>query len=153
MGEGPTRKFGLLQDLILIAVAVSPLLDAMFRSRRSLLTRLQPQNISVYYLAKQIISSLPLSGHDTEKEQHEQAQIKAAANLRRLNLQNDESSSESNHGREGSKRAPRGPRKEDLVLNHYENQIAMEVVAPEDIPVGFEGKVQQRSRTRRLLTV
>ena len=31
-------------------------------------------------------------------------------------------------------------RKEDLVLNQYENQIAMEVVAPEDIPVGFEGK-------------
>ena len=33
MGEGPTRKFGLLQDLILIAVAVSPLLDAMLRSQ------------------------------------------------------------------------------------------------------------------------
>jgi hypothetical protein len=144
MGEGPARKFGLLQDLILIAVAVSSLLDTLFRSRRPLLTRLQPQNISVYYLAKQIISSLPLSGHDPEKEQHEQAQIKAAANLRRLNLQNDESSSESNHGREGGKRAPRGPRKEDLVLNQYENQIAMEVVAPEDIPVGFEGRVHQR---------
>lgn len=30
-------------------------------------------------------------------------------------------------------------RTEDLVLNQYESQIAMEVVAPEDIPVGFEG--------------
>jgi ATPase family AAA domain-containing protein 1 len=98
---------------------------------------LQWQNISVYYLAKQIISSLPLSAHDPEKEQHEQAQIKAAANLRRLNLQNEESSSDSSPG-EGGKRA-RGPRKEDLQLNQYENQIAMEVVAPEDIPVGFEG--------------
>jgi ATPase family AAA domain-containing protein 1 len=104
---------------------------------------LHPQNISVYYLAKQIISNLPLSGHDPEKEQHEQAQIKAAANLRRLNLQNDESSSDSNHGGDGGKRASRGPRKENLVLNQYENQIAMEVVAPEDIPVGFEGKSYQ----------
>lgn len=29
------------------------------------------------------------------------------------------------------------PRVEDLVLNEYENQVALEVVAPEDIPVGF----------------
>jgi hypothetical protein len=143
MGEGPARKFGLLQDLILIAVAVSPLLNAMFRSQAVLTDCFATQNISVYYLAKQIISSLPLSGHDPEKEQHEQAQIRAAANLRRLNLQNDESSSESNQGGEGGKRA-RGPRKEDLVLNQYENQIAMEVVAPEDIPVGFEGKEHRR---------
>lgn len=34
---------------------------------------------------------------------------------------------------------PRGVRKEDLVLNQYESQVALEVVAPEDIPVGFEG--------------
>lgn len=86
---------------------------------------------------------MPLSGHDPEKEQHEQAQIKAAANLRRLNLQNDDSSSESNREGDGRKRASRGPRKEDLVLNQYENQIAMEVVAPEDIPVGFEGKLHK----------
>jgi len=26
-----------------------------------------------------------------------------------------------------------------LILDQYENQIAMEVVAPEDIPVGFDG--------------
>jgi len=84
---------------------------------------------------------LPLSAHDPEKEQHEQAQIKAAANLRRLNLHNDESSSDSNQEGDGRKRASRGPRKEDLVLNQYENQIAMEVVAPEDIPVGFEGRI------------
>ena len=30
-------------------------------------------------------------------------------------------------------------RKEDLVLNQYEQLIAAEVVAPEDIAVGFQG--------------
>ena len=34
----------------------------------------------------------------------------------------------------------RRPRKEDLVLNQYEQMIAMEVVAPEDIPVTFDGR-------------
>jgi len=31
-----------------------------------------------------------------------------------------------------------GPRVEELVLNEYENMVALEVVAPEDIPVGFD---------------
>lgn len=34
----------------------------------------------------------------------------------------------------------RGPRVEDLALNEYENLIALEMVAPEDIPVGFDGR-------------
>lgn len=33
----------------------------------------------------------------------------------------------------------RRSRKEDLVLNQYEQIIASEVIAPEDIPVSFEG--------------
>ena len=39
---------------------------------------------------------------------------------------------------------PRGIKKEDLALNQYENQIALDVVAPEDIPVGFEGSVKKK---------
>lgn len=39
-----------------------------------------------------------------------------------------------------SNQALLGPRKEDLVLNQYEQTIASEVVAPEDIAVGFEGR-------------
>ena len=35
---------------------------------------------------------------------------------------------------------PRRQRKEDLILNQYEQSIATEVVAPEDISVGFDGK-------------
>jgi hypothetical protein len=137
MGETSGRKFGLLQDIVLIVIAVSVLPQTILGDPTD--CWLFCQNVSVYYLAKQIISSLPLS-HDPEKEQHEQAQIKAAANLRRLNRQKNDSESDSEDATEGGKSRSMARRKEDLVLNQYENQIAMEVVAPEDIPVGFEGK-------------
>ena len=42
--------------------------------------------------------------------------------------------------------APRQARKEDLVLNQYEQTIASEVIAPEDIALKFDG----RSELRRL---
>ncbi|OBT56724.1 hypothetical protein VE04_03904 [Pseudogymnoascus sp. 24MN13] len=113
MGDGPGRKYGFLQDIILIVFA----------------------NVSVYYLARHVLSSLPAQT-DPEKEQHEQARLRAAANLRRLDRDND--SAETSDGEADGKRGPPPPRKEDLVLNQYESQIAMEVVAPEDIPVGFD---------------
>lgn len=77
------------------------------------------------------------SAADPEKEQREQAQVKAAANLRRLDRGPDSASNGDVAARDG---APRAPRKEDLELNQYESQIAMEVVAPEDISVNFEGE-------------
>jgi hypothetical protein len=90
----------------------------------------------MYYIAKNVISSLPI-GNDPEREQHEQARVKAAANLRRLNRsRDDDSDSDESNGGKGKARRPRT---EDLVLDQYESQIAMEVVAPEDIPVGFDG--------------
>ena len=95
----------------------------------------------MYYIAKSVVSSLPL-GTDPEKEQHEQARIKATANLRRLDrLKRDDSDSENDSGR-GTDNSRR-PRKEDFDLDQYESQIAMEVVAPEDIPVGFDGSFSQ----------
>ncbi|KFY34404.1 hypothetical protein V494_06799 [Pseudogymnoascus sp. VKM F-4513 (FW-928)] len=114
MGDGPGRKYGFLQDIILIVFA----------------------NVSVYYLARHVLSSLPAQT-DPEKEQHEQARLRAAANLRRLDRGGDDSG-ETSDGEADGKRGPPPPRKEDLVLNQYESQIAMEVVAPEDIPVGFD---------------
>jgi ATPase family AAA domain-containing protein 1 len=90
----------------------------------------------MYYIAKSVVASLPL-GADPEKEQHEQARVKAVANLRRLDRSRDNSDSEDESGR-GTDRRQR-TRKEDLVLDQYESQIALEVVAPEDIPVGFDG--------------
>lgn len=74
---------------------------------------------------------------DPEKEQHEQARIKAVANLRRLKDSRAEEDSEEYSGKEGNSRGR--PQLEDLALDQYESQIAMEVVAPEDISVGFEG--------------
>ena len=44
-------------------------------------------------------------------------------------------------GYEGGTYGPDGQsiRKEEFVLNQYEQTIAAEVVAPEDIAIGFEG--------------
>ncbi|CAL3969919.1 hypothetical protein PZA11_007532 [Diplocarpon coronariae] len=112
MGDGPSRKYGLIQDLILILVS----------------------STAMYYVAKSIVATLPL-GNDPEKEQHDQARVRAAANLRRLDkTRRAEDSEEEGHATDGSRR----PRKEDFELDQYESQIAMEVVAPEDIPVGFD---------------
>ncbi|KAG0649181.1 Tat-binding [Hyphodiscus hymeniophilus] len=90
----------------------------------------------IFYFTKNVIASLP-TATDPEKEQHEQARVRAAANLRRIDrLRNESESDEDESGRDGHR--SRRPRKEDLELDQYENQIAMELVAPEDIPVGFE---------------
>jgi hypothetical protein len=88
-------------------------------------------------LAQNVVSSLPMGVGDPEKEQHEQARVKAAANLRRLNRSRDDSDSDDDSTDRGSRK--QRPRKEHLELDQYESQIALEVVAPEDIPVGFDG--------------
>lgn len=75
---------------------------------------------------------------DAEKEQHDEARLKAAANLRRLDRAVEESEYSSDEEDGKRVRPPPRARKEDIVLNQYESQIAMEVVAPEDIPVGFD---------------
>lgn len=109
MGESSSRKYGLLQDLLLIVVS----------------------SVSMWYIAKTVVSSLPL-GADPEKEQHEQARVKAAANLRRLDRSKNDSDSDEDTDRRSR------PSKAELQLDQYESQIALEVVAPEDIPVGFD---------------
>ena len=91
----------------------------------------------IFYFTKNVIASLPTST-DPEKEQHEQARVKAAANLRRIDRLRKDSDSDEDVSERRRDRAQRS-RKEDLELDQYENQIAMELVAPEDIPVGFEG--------------
>ena len=59
--------------------------------------------------------------------------------MRRLDRNKNDSEDGDDEDVKDKKGAKSGARKEDLVLNQYESQIAMEVVAPEDIPVGFEG--------------
>ena len=57
----------------------------------------------------------------------------AAAVLRRL----DPHEAEPN----GEKGTQKRSRKEDLVLNQYEQMVAMDVIAAEDIPMAFDGKI------------
>ena len=70
------------------------------------------------------------------EDKKEQAHRKsaAAAVLRRL----DGPEIEGEHKDEDA--SSHRTRKEDLELNQYEQMIAMEVVAPEDIPVSFDGE-------------
>ncbi|MCJ1237615.1 hypothetical protein MMC14_005602 [Varicellaria rhodocarpa] len=95
------RKFGFLQDIILVAAA----------------------NISLYYIVRYALSKF----EPDDKKELEKKKSAAAAVLRRLDEQQDGDRDE----------RIEKPRKEDLTLNQYEQMIAMEVVAPEDIPVSF----------------
>lgn len=87
------------------------------------------------YLAKTFISPLVSNLIDPEKEKQEHARNQAKAHLERLNRRR-QGQLEDHDDTSGSSR--RGPRVEDLALNEYENLIALEMVAPEDIPVGFD---------------
>ncbi|CAF9917334.1 hypothetical protein IMSHALPRED_003537 [Imshaugia aleurites] len=81
-------------------------------------------SVSIYYLVNHFLSRI-----DTEGKEQTSRKLAAAAILRRLDTQEEDG--ESNE-------KGRRPRKEDLVLTQYEQMIAMDVVAPEDIPVTFE---------------
>lgn len=91
------------------------------------------------YLARNFLSSLTNTLADPDREKHEQARLQAKAHLERLRKgknagkPGEEPSDDGNVSR-------RGPKPEELVLNEYENLIALEMVAPEDIPIGFAGK-------------
>lgn len=87
-----------------------------------------------FYLGKTFLSNLQGTLADPDKEKHEQARLKAKANLQRIQKQRE---FESGDRYDGDDSDQRGPRVEDLVLNEYENLVALEVVAPEDIAVGF----------------
>jgi ATPase family AAA domain-containing protein 1 len=81
----------------------------------------------VYYVVRYLTDKI---NFDPESEQKEQARRKSAAILRRLDEPIDSD--------DDTQDARRRPRKEDLVLSQYEQAIAMDVVAPDDIPVSFD---------------
>ncbi|KAJ6444221.1 ATPase family AAA domain-containing protein [Purpureocillium lavendulum] len=87
------------------------------------------------YVARNFLNPILSNLADPDKEKHDQARRQAKAHLERLNrqrsLEQDDDDDVS-----GSRR---GPRVEELVLNEYENLIALEMVAPQDIHVGFDG--------------
>lgn len=86
-----------------------------------------------YFFVKNLFASVLNNLGDPEKEKHEQARIKAEANLARLR-RNRVNGIDSGDYTDSSRR---GPRVEDIQLNEYESIVALEVVAPEDIPVSF----------------
>lgn len=90
---------------------------------------------AAWFLTRNLISTLQGTLADPDKEKHEQARLRAKANLQRL--QKSKKLEEGNE-EDTDNSARNGPRIENLVLNEYENLVALEVVAPEDIPVGFD---------------
>ncbi|KAH8167854.1 hypothetical protein CIB48_g365 [Xylaria polymorpha] len=89
---------------------------------------------AAWFLTKNALSSLQGTLADPDKEKHEQARIKAKANLSRLRKSREVDGAD---GDDTGNDDRKGPRIEDLALNEYENMVALEVVAPEDIPVRF----------------
>lgn len=88
-------------------------------------------------MTKNALSSLQGTLADPDKEKHEQARIKAKANLSRLRKPREHGEADGDDSGTGDQK---GNRIEDLVLNEYESMVALEVVAPEDISVGFDGE-------------
>ncbi|KAF2226812.1 P-loop containing nucleoside triphosphate hydrolase protein [Elsinoe ampelina] len=90
------------------------------------------------YVAKQIVARL-----DPEASAKQEAQQKALAATARLSSffqeQQDQDETEEGDAEEksGYQTSRRRPEPEDLRLNQYEQAIAMEVVAPSEIPVTF----------------
>lgn len=70
---------------------------------------------------------------DPEKEKHEQAKVKARANLQRI----QKSRGADQAGGDGAEDDGQVQRISDIELNEYESQVALDVVAPQDISVGF----------------
>lgn len=97
------------------------------------------QTATLYLLTKNILSSLSSTLGDPDKEKHEQARLRAKANLQRLRKIQNGDGTANGEAQDGEGGQRNGPAVEELQLNEYENMIAMDVVAPEDINVGFDG--------------
>ncbi len=96
-----------------------------------MLTFLFPQNVSIYYLVSYTLSQIGLKGEEGQAKR----KAAAAAILGRLDRAENDKEAKTDEGES------RRPRKKDIELNQYEQLVAMDVVAPDDIPVTFEGGV------------
>lgn len=77
-----------------------------------------------------------ISYRDPEREKNDDIKKKSDAILRRL---------EENNGGDSTGKSDGKGKIQKLVLNQYEQIILGEVVAPEDIPVTFEGRSNESS--------
>ncbi|KAM0472887.1 hypothetical protein ACHAPX_008564 [Trichoderma viride] len=86
------------------------------------------------YVARTFLNPILSNLVDPDKEKHEQAKRQAKAHLDRLSRRRHIDGI----GDNGAEGARGSARVEELVLNEYENLIALEMVAPDDIHVGFD---------------
>ncbi|KAL9045059.1 MAG: hypothetical protein Q9214_001852 [Letrouitia sp. 1 TL-2023] len=92
------------------------------------LVLLAAANISLYYLIRYGLDRINAPDQDSVNRKSA-----AAAVLSRLDRKEEEEEDDSHTSGHRKRRS----RKEDLMLNQYEQMVALDVVAPEDIPVSF----------------
>ncbi|KAG6002129.1 hypothetical protein E4U54_000951 [Claviceps lovelessii] len=85
------------------------------------------------YVARSFLTPILNNLADPDKDKHEQTRRQAKAHLERINRHVEDKDTASVN-KEGT--ATRKIR--DLALNEYENLVALEMVSPEDIRVGFK---------------
>ncbi|KAI5295026.1 hypothetical protein KEM52_002572 [Ascosphaera acerosa] len=88
-------------------------------------------SFSTYFLVRYLLAKIDL---DPESKKQEEARRKSQAILRRL----DVGGSNEEDDDDGTAAGKAASRRETLVLTPYEQTIAMDVVAPDDIPVSFD---------------
>ncbi|KAG5975761.1 hypothetical protein E4U55_007565 [Claviceps digitariae] len=86
------------------------------------------------YVARNFLTPILNNLADPDKEKHDQTRQQAKAHLERINRRRvgDNDSISVNDEGTGSRKI------ENLALNEFENLVALEMVSPEDIHVGFE---------------
>jgi len=135
---------GYIPDILMAAAAVRTLPQhavshaAHLDTHAVRLANPHEQPLIAYFVIRNLLARL-----DPDAQQKEEAKRKASAANRKLgailsNKSRDGYDSDSDEEYERRRRGDR-PRIEDLNLTAYEQTIAMEVVAPEEIPVSFDG--------------
>jgi hypothetical protein len=120
-------------DMFLFAGAVSIIdLDKSIRCWYWAYTQMQ-MAAAIYTMQHYIV---PMVGNlaDPDREKNEQAKIRAEAHLQRLRRHKRQADEDD----DSADSRPLGVA--ELALNEYESQVAMEMVAPQDIHVGFDGE-------------
>jgi hypothetical protein len=134
---------GYLPDILMAAAAVRVPVPS---HSDFILTRIQP--LIAYFVIRNLLARL-----DPEAQQKEEARAKASAANRKLDAiltgKRRKSRERGEHDSDDEfERLSLRPRIADLNLNTYEQTIAMEVVAPEEIPISFEGMSKKPYRIR-----
>ncbi|KAK3991355.1 P-loop containing nucleoside triphosphate hydrolase protein [Cladorrhinum sp. PSN332] len=93
--------------------------------------------VTAYLVCKEFVAPYMSKALDPDREKREHAKLKAQETLRRIRNRQIQNNSDYEGKDEGYPHAGKTGHVEDLVLDEYENMVALEVVAPEDIPTGF----------------